>query len=229
MKTIVSRHSTGFFPGGYKFVVLHWEMPFNDRFVVSSPETHRKIKVNMGSKFVVGDALSILCGRLLLSFRLIPCVMTARQHQRHHHYDRIITSKKAEQRKPLTLVSLSMRMFNAVEEIANAASITLETATVGARQQLLTQAFDEYNGFETAATNMNYKLDARTQKAITNLLVHVSPLAFKAMQDIYDSFSDDVTIYSIDTLSSPGTMIYSFSTPHAKFKAIGCIEMIISI
>ena len=76
-------------------------------------------------------------------------------------------------------------------------------------QALLDKVIDEYHGYGSASTNENYKLDRKIRLCLVNLLVHVNPTSFKAIQSIYDCVPPHVLPFNQDCLGMVGWLMGS--------------------
>ncbi len=80
--------------------------------------------------------------------------------------------------------------------------IDLAVATLGKKDSLLGQVFQEYNSFGPVATNEKYQLNMHTQTSIRNLLLHCAPAALQEIQKMFNASQEAKTPFHTKVLET---------------------------
>ena len=133
---------------------------------------------------------------------LIDCSMQAFIADRAHMYDGILFSKQAEKRQPPTVVSLALRFYKSMQEIAHEQGVDLAAATVGKKDTLLDQAYYEYNKHGAVATNESYQLNSHVQRGIKHCILFTSSQALLEIQRLLNRMDEGSSPFNGKTLGS---------------------------
>ena len=96
---------------------------------------------------------------------------------RQHTYEAIVFSKQQAERQPPTVLSLALRFHAAMQEKAREAGRNWDALSLGDKEELLDQCFEEYNSYGIVATNEKYQLkyrDTNSCKKYDSLCLHRS-------------------------------------------------------
>ena len=128
--------------------------------------------------------------------------MQAFETERAHLYDGIVYSKQQEKRLPPTVVSLALRFYQSMLDIAVEQGIELGNAPVGKKDSLLEQAYDEYSKHGVAATNDAYHLNDHIQRGIRHIILFTSADALYEIQRLLNRMEEGSTPFHARNLGS---------------------------
>ena len=94
------------------------------------------------------------------------------QNSRETHYECVAQSQALAQRAPITVVSLAVKINDAMRHLAAEKSIALKTADLACKQSLLSQIFSEVNKHGSIGLNSSYQLTLAQRTCVENLLLH---------------------------------------------------------
>ena len=134
--------------------------------------------------------------------KLIECTMHAFETERAHLYDGIVFSKQQEKRQPPTVVSLALRFYQSMLDIAVEQGVELCTAPVGKKDSLLEQAYDEYAKHGVAATNDAYQLNSHIMRGIRNIILFTSADTMYEIQRLLNRMEEGNTPFNGKNLGS---------------------------
>ena len=77
----------------------------------------------------------------------------------------------------------------------------------GERKLVLERVLDEFNNFESAATNLKYQMDPSHRRVMLNLLVFTTPVAFQKLQRIHDSLPPTLSPVTVEALATSGWIL----------------------
>ena len=134
--------------------------------------------------------------------KLIECSMNSFVTERAHLYDGIMFSKQAEKRLPPTIVSLALRFYKSMQDIAEEHGVQLSTTTVGKKDTLLEQAYGEYSQHGAVATNEDYQLNSHVMRGLRNVILFTSPGAMLEIQKMFNRHEEGSTPFNGKNLGS---------------------------
>ena len=121
---------------------------------------------------------------------------------RQHTYEAIVFSKQQAERQPPTVLSLALRFHAAMQEKAREAGRNWDALSLGDKEELLDECFEEYNSYGIVATNEKYQLKYRDTNSCKNLTLYVCPEALKIIQGVLDNYKERDSPYAVHSLDS---------------------------
>ena len=128
--------------------------------------------------------------------------MHAFNTERAHLYDGIVFSKQQEKRQPPTVVSLALRFYKSMQEIAESTSVDLSDAPIGKKDVLLEQVFDECAKHGVAAVNDAYQLNSHILRGIRNIILFASGDTVYEIQRLLNRIEESATPFNGKNLGS---------------------------
>ena len=128
--------------------------------------------------------------------------MHAFNTERAHLYDGIVFSKQQEKRQPPTVVSLALRFYKSMQEIAESTSVDLSDAPIGKKDVLLEQVFDECAKHGVAAVNDAYQLNPHMLRGIRNIILFASGDTVYEIQRLLNCMEEGATPFVGKNLGS---------------------------
>ena len=101
------------------------------------------------------------------------------------------------------MLNIAVRLFACMQDLPQFASAN----DAASRACCVKAVLDEYHCHGAAATNSKYKMDRKMQNAISNVLTHVAPPAFRVMQRIYDKCPKNTLPFSRECVGSTNWFI----------------------